>query len=124
MQKVVVNELKDDTFYAVIWLGEDGEIISDRFAPERCASPRIAPGLPDLRRGSGAEILENGGRRLRQGQQRGIAALARKSQRRGSRALQNVRQEDIASAAKRQNLHSDAWKGSPSGLPSFNKTTE
>jgi uncharacterized protein len=28
MQKVVVNELKDDTFYAVIWLVKDGEIIS------------------------------------------------------------------------------------------------
>ena len=28
MRKVVVNELKDDTFYAVIWLERDGEIIS------------------------------------------------------------------------------------------------
>ncbi len=28
MKKVVVNELKDDTFYAVIWLERDGEIIS------------------------------------------------------------------------------------------------
>jgi bifunctional DNase/RNase len=28
MQKVVVSELKDDTFYAVIWLERDGEIIS------------------------------------------------------------------------------------------------
>jgi hypothetical protein len=28
MQKVVVSELKDDTFYAVIWLEKDGEIIS------------------------------------------------------------------------------------------------
>lgn len=26
--KVVVNELKDDTFYAVIWLDRDGEMIS------------------------------------------------------------------------------------------------
>jgi len=28
VKKVVVNELKDDTFYAVIWLERDGELIS------------------------------------------------------------------------------------------------
>ncbi len=28
MQKVVVSELKDDVFYAVLWLERDGEIIS------------------------------------------------------------------------------------------------
>jgi bifunctional DNase/RNase len=28
VRKVVVNELKDDTFYALIWLERDGEIIS------------------------------------------------------------------------------------------------
>ncbi len=28
VQKVVVSELKDDTFYAVIWLERDGEVIS------------------------------------------------------------------------------------------------
>lgn len=28
VKKVVVNELKDDTFYAVIWLEKDGELIS------------------------------------------------------------------------------------------------
>jgi bifunctional DNase/RNase len=28
LRKVVVSELKDDTFYAVIWLDRDGEIIS------------------------------------------------------------------------------------------------
>ncbi len=28
VKKVVVNELKDDTFYALIWLERDGEIIS------------------------------------------------------------------------------------------------
>jgi hypothetical protein len=28
IRKVVVNELKDDTFYAVIWLDKDGELIS------------------------------------------------------------------------------------------------
>jgi len=28
MKKVVVSELKDDTFYAVIWLERDGDVIS------------------------------------------------------------------------------------------------
>src|SRR5712692_11427259 len=28
IRKVVVNELKDDTFYAVIWLDKEGELIS------------------------------------------------------------------------------------------------
>ena len=28
MRKVVVSDLKDDTFYAVIWLDRDGELIS------------------------------------------------------------------------------------------------
>jgi bifunctional DNase/RNase len=28
MRKVVVSELKDDTFYAVIWLEKNGELIS------------------------------------------------------------------------------------------------
>src|SRR5262249_9140447 len=28
LRKVVVSELKDDTFYAVIWLDRDGEVIS------------------------------------------------------------------------------------------------
>ena len=28
IQKVVVSELKDETFYAVIWLEKDGEVIS------------------------------------------------------------------------------------------------
>ena len=28
VRKVVVNELRDDTFYAVIWLEQDGEVIT------------------------------------------------------------------------------------------------
>jgi bifunctional DNase/RNase len=28
IRKVVVNELKDDTFYAIIWLEKDGDLIS------------------------------------------------------------------------------------------------
>ena len=49
LRKVVVSELKDDTFYAVIWLDRDGELITRGFAPERCAGAGAASGLPDLR---------------------------------------------------------------------------
>ena len=28
VQKVVVNDLRDDTFYALIWLEKDGEVIT------------------------------------------------------------------------------------------------
>ena len=28
VRKIVVSELKDDTFYAIIWLDRDGELIS------------------------------------------------------------------------------------------------
>ena len=28
VQKVVVTELKNDTFYAVIWMEQDGEVVS------------------------------------------------------------------------------------------------
>ena len=33
IRKVVVSELKDDTFYAVIWLDRDGELISVESRP-------------------------------------------------------------------------------------------
>ncbi len=32
IRKVVVSELKDDTFYAVIWLDKDGDLISVELA--------------------------------------------------------------------------------------------
>ena len=40
IKKVVVNELKEDTFYALIWLERDGELISVDSRPWRwlCAS--------------------------------------------------------------------------------------
>ena len=49
IRKVVVSELKDDTFYAVIWLERNGELISRGFASQRCPGPGAAPGLPHLR---------------------------------------------------------------------------
>ena len=60
VHKVVVTELREDTFYAVIWLERGGEVISDRFAAVGCAGAGAAGGLSDLCRGSGAEDIEAG----------------------------------------------------------------
>ena len=87
LRKVVVSELKDDTFYAVIWLDREGQLISVDSRPERCAGPGTPPGLPDLRRGRRAQVVQAGRDGFRQGQQRRIAALAGGPQRRGPRPL-------------------------------------
>ena len=58
VRKVVVTELKDDTFFAVIWLERDGEIDQHRLAAVRCAGPGAAHGLPHLRRGRSAEAQQ------------------------------------------------------------------
>ena len=60
LRKVVVSELKDDTFYAVIWLDRDGELITVDSRPERRAGAGPAPRLPDLRGGNRAEIFQAG----------------------------------------------------------------
>ena len=91
VRKVVVSELKDDTFYAVIWLERDGTADQRRFPAQRRAGARAAPGLPDLRRRGGPELLQGGERGLRQDQQRRTAEMARGPQRRGPGPLQDVK---------------------------------
>ena len=74
VKKVVVSDLKEDTFYAVIWLGTRmASWISVDSPPQRRPGHRPAPGLPHLRRRSGAEDLEDRGFRSRNGQQRRTA---------------------------------------------------
>src|SRR5512146_3189306 len=41
LRKVVVSELKDDTFYAVIWLDRDGELISVDSRPSDALALRL-----------------------------------------------------------------------------------
>ena len=86
VKKVVVSDLKDDTFYAIIWLERDGRADLSRFTPQRRPGHRSAPRLPDFRRRSGAQNFEERRRGGRSRQQRGTAQVARESQRRGSRA--------------------------------------
>ena len=56
--KVVVSELKDDTFYALIWLEREGRTDQRGFAAERCAGAGVASRLPDLRGRHGSEVFE------------------------------------------------------------------
>ena len=58
VRKVVVSELKDDTFYAVIWLERRRRVDQCRFAAERRPGAGVAPGLPDLCRRIGPEELQ------------------------------------------------------------------
>ncbi len=49
LRKVVVSELKDDTFYAVIWLDRDGELISvDSRPSDALALARLSSDVDDL----------------------------------------------------------------------------
>ena len=57
VHKVVVTELHDDTFFAVIWLERDGQHHQHRLPPVGRAGAGPARGLPDLRRRRGAEDL-------------------------------------------------------------------
>ena len=91
IRKVVVSELKDDTFYAVIWLDKDGELISVDSRPSDALALALRLDCPIY---VDEAVLKNSKtvqRRRRQGQQRRTAPLARESERRGSRPLQDVR---------------------------------
>ena len=91
IRKVVVSELREDTFYAVIWVERNGELISVDSRPLGCAGSGVAARLPDLCRRLRAEIIQGYQRGSRQGQrQSGIKALAGESERRRSRPLQDV----------------------------------
>ena len=63
VRKVVVTELRDDTFFAVIWLEREGRDDQHRLAALRRAGPGPAHGLPHLRRGRRAEEQQAGHQR-------------------------------------------------------------
>ncbi len=48
VRKVVVSELRDDTFYAVIWMDHAGETVTMDCAAFGCDCAGVAVGLPDL----------------------------------------------------------------------------
>ena len=90
IKKVVVSELKDDTFYALIWLEREGKLISVDSRPSDALALALAARLSDLRRREGAAVFEESSHCFRKGQQRRTAQMARELERRGSGPLQDV----------------------------------
>jgi len=46
VQKIVVNDLKDDTFYALIWVEREGQMMTIDSRPSDGPGPGAAHGLP------------------------------------------------------------------------------
>jgi hypothetical protein len=63
VRKVVVSELRDDTFYAVIWMDHAGETVTMDARTIGCDCACRALGLPDLCQSRGAGEFEAGGQR-------------------------------------------------------------
>ena len=84
VKKIVVSELKDDTFYALIWLEKRRRTHQCGFAPERCACACAASGLSDLRGRFGLKKFQNGGLSQRQG-----------AERRAAKWLEGLNDEDL-----------------------------
>ena len=57
-KKVVVSELKDDTFYAVIWLERDGELISVDSRPSDALALALRLDCPIFVEDDGSEDVE------------------------------------------------------------------
>ena len=89
IRKVVVNELKEDTFYAVIWLERDGELICVDSRPSDALALALRLDCPIFVEDA---VLKNSklAATVRQDQQRRTAPLARGPERRRPRPLQDV----------------------------------
>ena len=48
VHKIVVNDLKDDTFYALIWVERDGQMMTIDSRPSDALALGAARGLPDF----------------------------------------------------------------------------
>ena len=90
MRKVVVSELKDDTFYAVIWLDRDGELISVDSRPSDALALALRLDCPIYVEETVLKSFEGGLVDVRQSQRRRVPALAGGPERRGPRPLQDV----------------------------------
>ena len=91
VRKVVVTELRDDTFFAVIWLERDGQSISIDSRPSDALALGAAYGLPDLRRGRSPEDKQSRSQCQRSRLRRGTAQMAGEPGRGRSRPLQDVK---------------------------------
>ena len=91
VQRVVVTELKDDTFYAVIWMEQNGEIVALDSRPSDALALALRTDCPifvDEEVLRAAKVLPN----PRAGLVTGCTQVAGKSERRGSGPIQDVEQ--------------------------------
>ena len=90
VQKVVVCDLKDDTFYALIWMERDGQMMSMDSRPSDALALALRLDCPIFVEDEVLKNSEDGQRDLRKKLQRRTAQMARESERRGPRPLQDV----------------------------------
>ena len=90
VRRVVITELKDDVFYALIWMERGGELISLDARPSDALALALRTDCPDLSFRSGAADYPHGQRRRGEFFYGRVAALAGKSKRRRPRPLQDV----------------------------------
>ncbi len=100
VKKVVVSDLKEDTFYAVIWLERNGELISIDSRPSDALAIALRLDCPIYVEETVLEHVEDGGGGGGSRQQRRTAPLAGESERRGHGPLQ-----DVAGGLKRAAAH-------------------
>ena len=90
VHKVVVTELREDTFYAVIWLERGGEVISIDSRPSDALALALAGGLSDLRGRNRVEDFEAGGEYVGPGDLGGVAEVSGGAERRRFGEVQDV----------------------------------
>ena len=90
VQRVVVCDLKEDTFYALIWMEREGQIISMDSRPSDALALALRLDCPIYVEDQVLKSSKISRRHRRKKLQRGIAQVAREPQRRGPRPIQDV----------------------------------
>ena len=79
IQKIVVSDLKENTFYALIYLLVNGEAVAIDARPSDAIALALRASAPDLRRGPRHRPRQDGRLRARQGKRRAPAEVARRA---------------------------------------------
>ena len=90
VQKVVVNDLREDTFYALIWVERDGERMSIDSRPSDALALALRVDCPIFVEEKVLKSSKSLQRHHRKNHQRRTAQMAREAFRRGPRPLQDV----------------------------------
>ena len=90
VHKVVVTELREETFYAVIWLERGGEVISIDSRPSDALALALRVDCPIFVDEDCAEEFQAGGEHVGPGERRGAAEISGRAERRGFGQVQDV----------------------------------